>query len=67
MKTTTIESIVTDMGNGDSFCNNCQEKLTRIIDEWTSNLKAKDRYICPKCKYKLYRGGTFISPGGSDF
>lgn len=55
----TIESIVTDQGNGSSYCSVCQ----RFID-----IQRVDRlpYPCPGCGALLEFGGTYINGGGSD-
>jgi len=55
----TIESIVTDQGNGSSYCSACKAPI--------DILKISPDPRCPNCYRKLTFGGIFISPGGSDF
>ena len=54
-----IESIVTDQGNGSSYCSACKASID------IQKISPDPR--CPNCCRKLIFGGIFISPGGSDF
>jgi len=58
-KVATREHIVTDQGNGGSYCSNCEYNLGPD--------PAKEYEKCPECNYKLVEGGIWVSPGGSDF
>jgi len=53
------EHLVTDMGNGGSYCSHCDYNLgpNPLIDY-------KE---CPGCGYTLIPGGIHINQGGSDF
>ena len=55
----TIESLVTDQGNGASYCSVC----LRFID-----IRRVDRlpYPCPECGAELYFGSVYSGGGGSD-
>ncbi len=56
-----IESLITDQGNGSSWCSHCDYDLTDFIHKLVMPKE------CPGCKKKLVFGGTFIPTGGSDF
>ena len=58
-KIATREHIVTDMGNGGSYCSNC------VYNFGPDPLKSYDN--CPGCDYKIAEGSTYINRGGSDF
>lgn len=73
-----IESVVTDQGNGDSFCSACQIELDimEIAKYRLSNIKkllvkesAVEPLRCPNqdCNKMLEAGGIYIQLGGSDF
>ena len=74
-KTATIESIITDMGTGGSYCGNCKENLTEYLREYTDALIAAieadtERPIraCPECTLPLENESITPYPfGGSDF
>jgi len=51
--------VVTDMGNGASFCSNCDYNFG------PDPLKSYKK--CPGCDYKLKDGSMYINSGGSDF
>ena len=55
----TREHIVTDQGNGSSYCSNCQYGL--------GSNPSKEYEKCPGCDYKFIEGGLYINQGGSDF
>jgi hypothetical protein len=55
-KIATIEVIITDQGNGSSYCSNCNNDLAENTPK-----------TCPFCGYKLIKGSIFINQGGSDF
>jgi len=53
------EHIVTDMGNGSSYCSNCH---------YNFGPEASKHYeSCPGCGYRIKEGSTYINWGGSDF
>ncbi len=54
----TREHIVTDQGNGMSYCSNCEYNLG------SSALKVYEK--CPECDYKLIEGGIYVNQGNSD-
>lgn len=56
-----IEVIVTDMGNGMSYCGNCGCDL----DHGNPLVEIPDK--CPDCQELLETGSTYINQGGSDF
>jgi hypothetical protein len=53
------EHVVTDQGNGGSYCDHCNYDL--------GSDAMRDYDSCPGCGYKLIEGSIWISPGGSDF
>lgn len=59
-----IESIVTDQGNGSSYCSACETSF----DIFNLHKREGEFYPrCPGCERQLSFGGIFTSPGGSDF
>ncbi|OGZ08640.1 MAG: hypothetical protein A2942_02500 [Candidatus Lloydbacteria bacterium RIFCSPLOWO2_01_FULL_50_20] len=54
-----IESVVTDQGNGGSYCSHCRHNI--------DIQKIGELDHCPGCKRKLIWGETSINRGGSDF
>lgn len=55
----TREHLVTDQGNGMSYCSNCQYNLGT-----DPSIVYKE---CPGCEYKLIEGKLYLPQGGSDF
>jgi len=53
------EHVVTDQGNGGSYCSNCNYYL--------GSDPSKEFKTCPECNYKLIEGNIYINRGGSDF
>lgn len=53
------EHIVTDQGNGGSYCDHCNYDLGPD--------PSVEYERCPKCNYRLVEGSIFINSGGSDF
>jgi hypothetical protein len=58
-RTGTIESIVTDQGNGSSYCSLCGRDIDIFADQ-------PYPVVCPGCGAELYFGSTYINGGGSD-
>ncbi|MBU2576356.1 MAG: hypothetical protein KKF50_01405 [Nanoarchaeota archaeon] len=58
-KVATREHIVTDQGNGGSFCSHCNYNL--------GSDPSRHYRKCPGCDYRLIEGGVYIGQGGSDF
>jgi hypothetical protein len=60
------ESIVTDMGNGASYCAACNYEFD--IHYLSKDCEAKGKKLtCPGCGKRLISGGIYINRGGSDF
>ncbi len=65
---TTIDIIITDMGNGTSFCNNCGTKLDDDpVITLRDNLYSVKPKGCTKCHATFVGYTTFMNMGGSDF
>lgn len=58
VQTAYIQIIITDQGNGDTFCSSCHNNL----DAGTLVGSA-----CPKCGCEFTSQDIFIQQGGSDF
>jgi len=58
-KIATREHIVSDQGNGASYCSNCDYNFGSDF--------SKKYEVCPGCDYKLVPGKIHINRGGSDF
>jgi hypothetical protein len=68
-RSATIESIVTDQGNGGSYCSNCNYNLTEYVDQVYLKRGPEDARsdpACPGCTYSLTFGSMYINWGGSD-
>ncbi len=53
----TRETMITDQGNGRTYCGNC-----------STMLDGPDNYNrCPNCDYKLISGELYVNRGGLDF
>lgn len=57
-ETATIDSIVTDQGNGGSYCSGCDAPI---------DLDKDDLEKCKHCGRKLVWGEVSVNEGGSDF
>jgi NAD-dependent SIR2 family protein deacetylase len=61
----TIQVIVTDQGNGGSYCSDCGYDLDNYLRE---KIISREPKICPKCQAALTkREEPWINMGGSDF
>ena len=61
----TIESIVTDQGNGSSWCSACNANID--LDKMYRTHAVKDPWRCPNCDRLLTFGSVGGDFGGSDF
>ena len=53
------EHVVTDQGNGGSYCSHCRYSF--------GSDPSKEFDACPNCQYQIVEGDISIQQGGSDF